>query len=115
MKGRRPPPRHSECSVAAGEGRLHSEPPLEAQLAGNKATRRACKLLREEKQINANGRIGESSHQGEALGGRRPPLDCGEGPLLDHVFGPLVHSHHRLFGDAQETRNQLVFALHLFL
>lgn len=55
------------------------------------------------------------SYQGEALGGRRPPLHRGEGPLLNHIFGPLVHSHHRLFGDAQETRHQLVFALHLFL
>lgn len=67
------------------------------------------------KSIHTSESAGGASHQSKALGGRRPPLDRGEGPLLHHVFGPLVHSHHGLFGDAQETRNQLVFALHLFL
>lgn len=55
------------------------------------------------------------SYQGEALGRRRPPLHSGEWPLLNHVFGPLVHSHHRLFGDPQEPRHKLVLTLHLFL
>lgn len=55
------------------------------------------------------------AYQGEALGWRCPPLHSGKWPLLDHIFGPLVHSHHRLFGDPQEPRHQLVLALHLFL
>lgn len=84
---------------------LFSFPILEAQRAQNK------------KDLNryTGGGTSRVSYQGEALGGRRPPLHRGEGPLLNHIFGPLVHSHHGLFGDPQETRHQLVFALHLFL
>ena len=53
------------------------------------------------------------SYQGEALGRRRPPLHRGERPLLNHVFGPLVHSHHTPTGDAQEPRHHLALPHHL--
>ena len=54
-------------------------------------------------------------YQGEALGRGGPPLDGGEGPLLHHVLGPLIHTQNGLLGDAQQTRHQLVLALHLLL
>ena len=54
-------------------------------------------------------------YQGEALGRGGPPLDGGEGPLLHHVLGLLLHPHHRLLGDAKQPGNQLVLALHLLL
>lgn len=56
-----------------------------------------------------------TQYQGEALGGGSPSLDCCKWPLLHHILGLLIHSHHRLFGYSQEPRDQLIFTLHLFL
>lgn len=53
--------------------------------------------------------------QCEALGGGGPALDVGQAPLLHDLLGLLVHSHGALLGDAQQTRHQLVLALHLLL
>lgn len=59
--------------------------------------------------------LGPQTHQGEALGRGSPAFDVGEAPLLDHLFGLLVHSHHTLLSDAQKPGHQLVLSFHLFL
>lgn len=59
--------------------------------------------------------VNNVTYQCEALGWGCPPLDCGEGPLLHHLFGLLIHPHHWLFGNAQQTRDQLILAFHLLL
>lgn len=54
-------------------------------------------------------------YQSEALGRGGPSLHCGQGPLLHHIFGLLVHAHHGLFGNAQQSWDQLVLTLQLLL
>lgn len=56
-----------------------------------------------------------SPYQCEALGWGCPALDCGEWPLLQHFLGLFIHAHHRVLGDPQQARHQLVLAFHLFL
>ncbi len=65
-------------------------------------------------RLMLNG-VNNVTYQCEALGWGRPPLDCGQGPLLHHLFGLLFHPHHCLFGNAQQTRDQLILAFHLLL
>lgn len=56
-----------------------------------------------------------TAYQSEALGGGSPSLDCCQRPLLHHILRLLIHSHHWLFGDPQQPRDQFIFTLHLFL
>ena len=55
------------------------------------------------------------THQGEALRGGSPAFDVGQVPLLYHLLCLLIHPHHTLLGDTQQTRHQFVFALHFLL
>lgn len=54
-------------------------------------------------------------YQREALGRGSPSLHCRQGPVLHHILGLLIHSHHRLLGDPQQPWDQLILTLHLFL
>lgn len=54
-------------------------------------------------------------YQSEAFRWGSPAFYSCQWPLLQNFLGPLIHTHHWVFGNTQQTRNQLVFAFHFFL